>query len=165
MSKKSTPATKNPKKITVEQFDALFDSGSDDIDAHLDWDNARPWREAFREESPGKRFVGLSLPEWLYAELEKNAAGFGLTVDQYLAGFVAHNAGQLTHAGAQLPTPPAPIMSTLSQWYSGLEFEKNFPEHSSSAVSRLAALVKSLNLTQQSTSTSSRARKSAKARP
>lgn len=148
MSKKSTPATKNPKKITVEQFDALFDSGSDDIDAHLDWDTARPWREAFREESPGKRFVGLSLPEWLYTELEKNAAGFGLTADQYLAGFVAHNAGQLAHAG--LPPDPTSLLTISSS-----RLSNPAPFFGSSSATSTA----------NPTSTSSRARKSAKARP
>jgi hypothetical protein len=57
--------------ITAEEFDRRFDRG-EDVSAFLDWSKAR---------RPGlePRRVNVDLPEWMIAELDKQASLIGVT--------------------------------------------------------------------------------------
>jgi len=60
------------REITVEEFDRLFDEGSDEIDNWLDHTKAaRPNRDAKR--------VNVDFPQWMVARLDREAAHRGVT--------------------------------------------------------------------------------------
>ena len=60
------------KTINAEEFDRLFDEGSDEIDRHLDWASAtRPGLEARR--------VNVDFPRWMIAGLDREAKRRGIT--------------------------------------------------------------------------------------
>ena len=59
------------RTITVEQFDRLFDEGSDEIDDFLDWDNAR------RPGLVPKR-VNVDFPTWMVQALDREASHRGI---------------------------------------------------------------------------------------
>ncbi len=59
------------KKITAEEFDRLFDEGSDEIDKYIDWSKARrPGLELKR--------VNVDLPAWVIDSLDRKAARIGV---------------------------------------------------------------------------------------
>jgi hypothetical protein len=60
------------RTITVEEFDRLFDEGSDEIDAFLDWDNAR------RPGLAPKR-VNVDFPPQMVHDLDAVATARGVT--------------------------------------------------------------------------------------
>lgn len=62
---------KSKTTITAEEFDRRFDRGKD-VSAFLDWSKAR---------RPGlePRRVNVDLPEWMIAELDKQASLIGVT--------------------------------------------------------------------------------------
>jgi hypothetical protein len=60
------------RTITVEEFDRLFDEGSDQIDAFLDWDNAR------RAGAAPKR-VNVDFPPLMVRDLDAVASARGVT--------------------------------------------------------------------------------------
>lgn len=60
------------KTISAEEFDRLFDDGSDEIDQYLDWENAR------RVQSDVKR-VNVDFPQWMVAKLDVEAKRRGVT--------------------------------------------------------------------------------------
>jgi hypothetical protein len=62
---------KSKTTITAEEFDRRFDRG-EDVSAFLDWSKAR---------RPGlePRRVNVDLPEWMIAELDKQASLIGVT--------------------------------------------------------------------------------------
>jgi len=62
---------KSKTTITGEEFDRRFDRG-EDVSAFLDWSKAR---------RPGlePRRVNVDLPEWMIAELDKQASLIGVT--------------------------------------------------------------------------------------
>jgi hypothetical protein len=61
-----------PKPTSAEEFDRLFDGGSDEIDQHIDWGKARrPGWEAKR--------VNVDFPQWMIAGLDREAKRRGVT--------------------------------------------------------------------------------------
>jgi len=69
MKKQTTTAEKT---ISAEEFDKLADSGSDQIDKYLDWDNAtRPGLEIKR--------MSLDLPAHMLEKLTRESALRGVT--------------------------------------------------------------------------------------
>lgn len=86
------------KTISVEEFDELFDSGSDEIDEYIDWENVRTHQDTvtFELELPGD-FV-----EWMRRVAKSN----GTTVEQAAQKFVTEQfrasfTSQGTEAGEQ----------------------------------------------------------------
>jgi uncharacterized DUF497 family protein len=60
------------KTISAEEFDRLFDEGSDEIDQYIDWSSARrPGQEVER--------VNLDFPKSLVAKLDAEAERRGVT--------------------------------------------------------------------------------------
>jgi len=63
--------------IPAEKFDELFDSGSDEIDKHLDWDKARrPGREVQR--------VNVDFPVDLLRAIDREARRIGVTRQAFI---------------------------------------------------------------------------------
>ncbi len=61
-----------PKTESPEVLDRLFDEGSDEIDAHLDWASAhRPGLQPKR--------VNVDFPQWMVAGLDQEARRRGIT--------------------------------------------------------------------------------------
>ena len=60
------------KTISAEEFDRLFDEGSDEIDQYLDWSRAR------RPGLQPKR-VNVDFPQWMVAKLDAEARRRGVT--------------------------------------------------------------------------------------
>lgn len=70
------------KTVSAEEFDRLFDEGSDEIDRYLDWDNARrPGFEAKR--------VNVDFPQWMVAGLDREAKRLGITRQALIKTWVA----------------------------------------------------------------------------
>lgn len=60
------------KSISAEEFDRLFDEGSDEIDQYIDWSKARrPGQEIKR--------VNVDFPQWMVAKLDAEAKRRGVT--------------------------------------------------------------------------------------
>ncbi len=60
------------KTISAEEFDRLFDEGSDEIDQYIDWSSARrPGQEIKR--------VNVDFPQWMVAKLDAEAKRRGVT--------------------------------------------------------------------------------------
>lgn len=60
------------KTISAEEFDRLFDEGSDEIDQYVDWSKARrPGQEIKR--------VNVDFPQWMVAKLDAEAQRRGVT--------------------------------------------------------------------------------------
>jgi hypothetical protein len=60
------------KTISAEEFDRLFDEGSDEIDQYIDSSKARrPGQEAKR--------VNVDFPQWMVAKLDAEAKRRGVT--------------------------------------------------------------------------------------
>ena len=63
--------------IPAEKFDELFDSGSDEIDKHLDWDKARrPGREVQR--------VNVDFPVDLLRAIDREAKRIGVSRQAFI---------------------------------------------------------------------------------
>lgn len=62
----------SPKQISAEEFDRLFDEGSDEIDQYIDWNSAR------RPGLEPKR-VNVDFPQWMVARLDREAKRRGVT--------------------------------------------------------------------------------------
>ena len=63
--------------IPAEKFDELFDSGSNEIDKHLDWDKAqRPGREVQR--------VNVDFPVDLLRAIDREARRIGVTRQAFI---------------------------------------------------------------------------------
>lgn len=60
------------KTISAEEFDRLFDEGSDEIDQYLDWENAT------RVGLETKR-VNVDFPQWMIGRLDTEAKRRGVT--------------------------------------------------------------------------------------
>src|SRR5437867_3834681 len=73
----NTSASAQPKTITAEEFDELFDSGSDEIDQYLDWSKARrPGREVQR--------VNVDFPVDLLRAIDQEARRIGVTRQAFI---------------------------------------------------------------------------------
>lgn len=61
-----------PKKVTAEEFDAMFDSGEVDMTPYLDNDNVH---------FPGKKIwrVNVDFPDWVVEALDAEANRIGVT--------------------------------------------------------------------------------------
>ena len=75
---KSTSAEgRRRSAIPAEKVDELFDSGSDEIDMHLDWENARrPGREVQR--------VNVDFPVALLHAIDREAKRIGVTRQAFI---------------------------------------------------------------------------------
>ena len=60
------------REISVEEFDRLFDEGSDEIDNWLDWSTKR------RPNQVAKR-VNVDFPHWMVTKLDAEAQRRGVT--------------------------------------------------------------------------------------
>lgn len=60
------------REITVEEFDRLFDEGSDEIDNWIDWSSAR------RPNAVPKR-VNVDFPGWMVDRLDREAKHRGVS--------------------------------------------------------------------------------------
>jgi hypothetical protein len=70
------------KTISTEEFDRLFDEGSDEIDNYIDWSKARrPGLEAKR--------VNVDFPQWMVAKLDREAQRLGITRQALIKTWVA----------------------------------------------------------------------------
>ena len=66
-----------PKALTGEEFDELFDSGSDEIDKYIDWSKARrPGREVQR--------VNVDFPVDLLRAIDQEARRIGVTRQAFI---------------------------------------------------------------------------------
>lgn len=61
-----------PKEISAEEFDRLFDEGSDEIDQYVDWGSARRIND-------GVKRVNVDFPQWMVAGLDREAKRRGVT--------------------------------------------------------------------------------------
>ena len=60
------------RTITVEEFDKMFDEGSDEIDAFIDWSD-------LKMDHPKPRRVNVDFPPLMVRELDAVAAARGVT--------------------------------------------------------------------------------------
>lgn len=70
------------KTISAEEFDRLFDEGSDEIDEHIDWSNIR------RPGLEPKR-VNVDFPQWMVLALDREAQRLGITRQALIKTWVA----------------------------------------------------------------------------
>jgi hypothetical protein len=74
---KDRRTTTEGSAIPAEKFDELFDSGSDEVDKHLDWDKARrPGREVQR--------VNVDFPVDLLRAIDREAKRIGVTRQAFI---------------------------------------------------------------------------------
>ena len=69
--------------ISVEEFDRLFDEGSDEIDQYIDWSSAR------RINLQPKR-VNIDFPQWMVNGLDREAKRLGITRQALIKTWVAN---------------------------------------------------------------------------
>jgi hypothetical protein len=62
------------RSITVEEFDRLFDEGSDEIDQFVDWSKGKTVTPKLLE--PAK--VNVDFPKWVVAALDREADRIGV---------------------------------------------------------------------------------------
>ena len=60
------------KKIAAEEFDRLFDEGSDEIDQYIDWSK-------FKRVGDEPKRVNVDFPQWMVAGLDREAKRRGIT--------------------------------------------------------------------------------------
>ena len=60
------------RMISGEEFDKLFDEGSDEIDKYIDWNSVR------RVDLQPKR-VNADIPQWMVGRLDSEAKRRGVT--------------------------------------------------------------------------------------
>ena len=60
------------RTITIEEFDRIFDEGSDEIDAFVDWSTLRPVH-------PKPRRVNVDFPPMMIRDLDAVAVARGVT--------------------------------------------------------------------------------------
>ena len=70
----------DPKPISAEEFDRLFDEGSDEIDQYIDWSKARRVNQT---ES-----IVVDLPNAVVVELDGKAERAGLTRQAFLQQWI-----------------------------------------------------------------------------
>jgi hypothetical protein len=76
-NERDTSGEKHAKGLTAEKLDELFDSGSDTIDKHVDWSNARrPGREIQR--------VNVDFPVDLLRAIDREAKRIGVTRQAFI---------------------------------------------------------------------------------
>ena len=69
------------KTITVEEFDRLFDEGSDEIDDFIDWSSAR-------RASDIEQHLEVNLPFYVALSLDREAAKLGVTKQALIESWV-----------------------------------------------------------------------------
>jgi predicted HicB family RNase H-like nuclease len=80
------------KKITLREFDRLFDEGSDLIDAFIDWSKAK--KSGGRRPGSGRKPTGrkpyqIRLKPETHLKLQQNAARSGTSISQVVEDLVA----------------------------------------------------------------------------
>lgn len=89
---KSVSTHDGSRTITVEEFDRLFDEGSDEIDDFLDWDQAR------RPGLVPKR-VNVDFPTWTVQALDREAAHRGIPRQALIKMWIADKLDEVRRAG------------------------------------------------------------------
>lgn len=85
------------RSITVEEFDRLFDEGSDEIDDFIDWSKGKM-------VFPKPRRVNVDFPPLMVSELDAVATARGVTRQALIKMWLAdkldeHRRGQVAEAG------------------------------------------------------------------
>ncbi len=62
------------RTIALEEFDRLFDEGSDEVDQFLDWKNAKAVSPRLLEATK----VNVDFPKWVVAALDREADRIGV---------------------------------------------------------------------------------------
>lgn len=70
------------KTISAEEFDRLFDEGSDEIDQYIDWNSFQ------RVNQPARR-VNVDFPGWMVTRLDAEAKRRGVTRQALIKMWVA----------------------------------------------------------------------------
>jgi membrane-bound lytic murein transglycosylase B len=83
----------NRKTISAEEFDRLFDEGSDEIDQYIDW-------TLVRRHDEGIVRVDLDLPERMAAKLEAAAEQSGVPREQLIRMWLSERLNQATETSA-----------------------------------------------------------------
>jgi len=86
-----------PKTISAEEFDRLFDEGSDEIDQYLDWS------KAVRGDARTKR-VNVDFPEGMVVRLDTEAKRRGVTRQALIKMWLAD---RLDAAAQKVPSAAA----------------------------------------------------------
>ncbi len=81
------------RTITVEEFDRLFDAGSDEIDDFLDWDKAR------RPGLTPKR-ANVDFPAWMVQALDREANHRGIPRQALIKMWLADKLDEHRRRGA-----------------------------------------------------------------
>jgi hypothetical protein len=71
-----------PKTISAEEFDRLFDEGSDEIDKYIDW-------KSFRRPGLEPKRVNVDFPQWMVIQLDREAKRLGITRQALIKTWVA----------------------------------------------------------------------------
>ena len=72
--------TKNT--ISAEEFDRLFDEGSDEIDKYVDW-------SSFRRLNQEPKRVNVDFPQWMVLKLDREAKRLGITRQALIKTWIA----------------------------------------------------------------------------
>ena len=96
LSKGTMTSLDGRRTITIEEFDRLFDEGSDDIDAFIDWSKGRM-------VYPKPKRVNVDFPPSMVKELHAVATARGVTRQTLIKMWLAdkldeHRRGQQPHA-------------------------------------------------------------------
>ena len=96
LSKGTMTSLDGRRTITIEEFDRLFDEGSDDIDAFIDWSKGRM-------VYPKPKRVNVDFPPSMVKELDTVATARGVTRQALIKMWLAdkldeHRRGQQPHA-------------------------------------------------------------------
>ena len=63
---------KTKNTISAEEFDRLFDEGSDEIDKYVDW-------SSFRRIGDEPKRINVDFPQWMVHRLDREAKRRGIT--------------------------------------------------------------------------------------
>ncbi|MEO7248457.1 MAG: CopG family transcriptional regulator [Novosphingobium sp.] len=70
------------KQINADEFDRLFDEGSDEIDKYVDWNS-------FRRPGLEPKRVNVDFPQWMVNRLDREAQRLGITRQALIKTWVA----------------------------------------------------------------------------
>ena len=70
------------KTITVAEFDKMFDDGSDEIDAFIDW-------SSFSKRNLETKRVNVDFPQWMVFALDRHAKQIGITRQALIKSWIS----------------------------------------------------------------------------
>lgn len=94
------PKAKPIPPISVEEFDRLFDEGSDEIDKYIDWNSVTTW-EKFAEanglplDPQPVQTISVNVQPWLVEALEQEAAALHISREDVIRVWLAEKARSL----------------------------------------------------------------------